>query len=152
MYGKHFESMYEGSMYGAGIAVFAVWGYAISHVRASMVELNPRLLSNTLGGTVEEVELAIEYLCKPDPESRHKEHGGRRLIREGQFQYFLPSWESYRKIRSADERREYNRVKQAEYRSKKPKRGKPLKGEEAYVRAFEGGDEQRAESIVSRGL
>ena len=30
MYGKHFASMYEGSLYGSGAVVFAVWGYVIA--------------------------------------------------------------------------------------------------------------------------
>jgi hypothetical protein len=119
MYGKHFESMYEGSMYGAGLSVFAVWGYVIAHVRKSKVELNPKKLSDTLGGSVEEIEEAINTLMSPDPDSRHKEHDGRRLIREGQFQYFVPSWESYQGIRNADDRREYNRLKQQEYRKRR---------------------------------
>lgn len=145
MYGKHFESMYEGSMYGSGVAVFAVWGYVIAHTRKSRVELNPKKLSDTLGGTISEIEAAIKFLMSPDPNSRHKEHGGRRLIKEGEFQYFLPSWESYQKIRNADERREYNRVKQAEYRSKRnPMKksvvGGPLKNEVAAVKAYEQGD------------
>lgn len=122
MYGKHFESMYEGSMYGAGVAVFAVWGYVISHTKDSVVELNPRKLADTLGGTKEEIVKAIKFLMEKDPESRHKAHEGRRLLREGEFQYRVPSWDEYRKIMNEDERREYNRIKQAEYRA----RGKPL--------------------------
>lgn len=118
MYGKHFESMYEGSMYGAGVPVFAVWGYVIAHARKARVELNPRKLADTLGGDVSEIETAIEFLMKPDPNSRHKEHEGSRLIKEGEFQYFLPSWETYQAIRSADDRREYNRLKQQERRQK----------------------------------
>lgn len=110
MYGKHFESMYEGSMYGAGIAVFAVWGYVISHARSGRIELNPRKLADTLGGEIGEVIGAIEFLMRPDPQSRHKAHEGRRLLKEGEFQYFLPSWEDYQKLRDAADLREYNRL------------------------------------------
>jgi hypothetical protein len=119
MYGKHFESMYEGSMYGAGVAVFAVWGYVIAHARKSRVELNPAKLADTLGGDVGDIEKAIKTLMKPDPNSRHKQHNGRRLLQEGQFQYFVPSWEIYHAIKNADDRREYNRLKQREYRQRK---------------------------------
>lgn len=119
MFGKHFESMYEGSMYGAGVNVFAVWGYVIAKAQRSRVELNPRKLADTLGGTVQEIEQAIEYLCKPDSESRFKEYDGRRLVKEGEFQYFVPSHEYYRSIKNEEHRREYNRIKQAEYRAKK---------------------------------
>jgi hypothetical protein len=123
--------------------------------------LNPKKLSDTLGGTVTEIEDAIEFLLKPDPKSRHKEHDGRRLIREGQFQYFVPSWETYQKIRNADERREYNRMKQAEYRDKKSKaqirREKKasddyMAKERRFDRAVKSGDEKLADDISSEGL
>ena len=111
MYGKHFESMYEGSMYGAGVAVFAVWGYVISHAREGKIELNPRKLRDTLGAeSIEEVEAAIIKLESTDPESRHKEEGGRRLVKEGEYQYRVPSWRHYQEIKNADDLREYNRL------------------------------------------
>src|SRR6266496_1587784 len=98
MWGKHFQSMYEGSMYGAGVAVFAVWGYVISHTRNSTVELNPKMLANTLGGTEAEVNDAIEFLSMADPKSRHKAHDGRRLVKQGEYLYMLPSWAEYQKL------------------------------------------------------
>jgi hypothetical protein len=109
MYGKHFESMYEGSMYGAGVAVFAVWGYVISHARGGVVELNPKKLADTLGGEVGEIVAAIKKLESPDPGSRHKDEDGKRLIKEGEYQYRVPSWDYYQKLRDAADLREYNR-------------------------------------------
>jgi hypothetical protein len=157
MYGKHFESMYEGSMYGAGVAVFAVWGYVIAHTQKSRVELNPKKLSDTLGGTLEEITAAISYLEQPDLNSRFKEHDGRRLIKEGQFQYFVPSHEHYRMMRNSEERREYNRNKQAEYRSKRSKtrkqvRNEHLSRESRFVEAEQLGDTDKADGIASEGL
>jgi len=116
MYGRAFESMYEGSMYGAGVAVFAVWGYVIAKGKKGIIELNPKKLADTLGGTEKEIREAIEYLMKPDPNSRFKEEDGKRLVKEGQFQYRVPSWDKYEVIRNEEHRREYNADKQAEYR------------------------------------
>lgn len=59
MYGKSFESMYEGSMIGAGINVFAVWNYIITKGRKGFVEINPKLLAFTLGGTEADVVSAL---------------------------------------------------------------------------------------------
>ncbi len=134
MYGKHFESMYDGSMYGAGINVFAVWGYVISHARNGTVELNPRKLSDTLGGPIEDIQAAIEFLMKPDSESRHKEHDGRRLLKDGEFQYSIPSWSNYQTLRNEEARREYNRVKQREYREKQRATAEERKYDEIYGR------------------
>lgn len=119
MYGKHFASTYTGSMVGAGINVFGVWGYVIANTVKSYVELNPKLLAMILGCSEAEITQAIDYLTAPDPRSRNKSHEGRRLIREGEFLYLVPTYESYRSILNQDERREYNRVKQAESRARR---------------------------------
>jgi hypothetical protein len=109
--------MYAGSMVGAGSCVFAVWGYVIANAVASRVELNPKLLSAIIGDPVEAIEAAIRKLEEPDDESRSKDNDGRRLVREGQFQYFVPTWEKYRLIRQEEERREYNRQAKRKERS-----------------------------------
>lgn len=118
MYGKAYESMYEGSMIGAGINVFAVWNYIIAKNRLGVIEINPKLLAFTLGGTADEVESALAFLQRPDPESRSKLEEGRRLVKEGQFQYRLVNWEHYDRMKNEADRREYNRRKQAEYRAR----------------------------------
>jgi len=109
MYGKTFKAMYEGSMLGAGWPIFAVWNYAIAKAVKSYVELNPRLIALVIGCEEVPIGKAIEELQKPDPESRCQDHEGRRLVREGQFLYFIPSWEKYHRVRSEEDRREYQR-------------------------------------------
>lgn len=119
MFGKHFSSMYTGSMVGSGACVFAVWGYAIAHAIDSRVELNPKLLACVIGEPEEAIREAITKLEQPDAESRSKVNDGKRLIREGQFQYYIPTWSKYAAIRNEMERREYNRQKKREEREKK---------------------------------
>jgi hypothetical protein len=155
VFGKHFSSMYSGSMVGSGALVFAVWGYVIANQKpdrevGAQVELNPRLLSAILGETVEDVVRAVEFLCAPDPESRSKEEGGRRLIRLGQFDYRVVNGKKYLAMRDEEARRESNRVAQAKSRARK--RGKPLPGEAAYVKALENGaSEGELSRIVDGG-
>lgn len=139
MYGKFFSSTFTGSMLGAGADVFAVWGYVIANTVASQVELNPQLLAPMIGMTPEAAQLAIDFLCAPDPFSRSKVEDGRRLIREGQFAYRVPNSETYRAVRNEDDRREYNRQKQAEHRlktrSRKSKRVKARVNDTSDVKA-----------------
>jgi len=123
MYGKYFASTFSGSMVGAGPVVFAVWGYVIANTVDSQVELNPRLLAAVIGTDAGEVVKALEYLCAADGNSRSEEHGGRRLLKEGSFAYRVVNHQTYRTIRNEDERREYNRVKQREFRAKKATQG-----------------------------
>ena len=110
MFGKHYESMYSGSMYGAGIGVFAVWGWVISHTVKSRVEVNLKRVADELGAKEEEIGAAISKLCSPDPNSRNKEHDGRRMVKEGVYQYFIPSHDIYHTIKNEDDRREQNRT------------------------------------------
>lgn len=124
MFGKHFESMYEGSMVGAGAVKFAVWGYVISKMRpdvdlGAIVSLNSRLLAPILGESVDVVQDAIEWLCEPDPESRTKKEEGRRLIRLGQFDYRVVNGAYYRELRDEEKRRQQLREAQQRFRDKK---------------------------------
>ena len=123
MYGKHYASMYDGSMVGAGAIVFAVWGYVIGNARpdrtiGTQVELNPKLLAFILGESEAAVEEAIEKLCAPDPKSRTPTLDGRKLVRHGSFSYQVVNGEKYRKIRDEEERRSQNREAQAKFRAK----------------------------------
>lgn len=123
MYGKHFASMYEGSLYGAGAVVFAVMGYIIAtqvpdKKLGSVVTLNPKKLADTLGEGQNDVLAAIEYLCKPDDQSTTKKAEGRRLIRVGEFEYQVVNGAKYRAIRDEEERRAQNREAQRRHREK----------------------------------
>ena len=118
MYGKFFASTFTGSMYGSGPDVFAVWGYVIANAVDSQVELNPRLLAGVIGTSPERIQAAIAILSSPDPNSRTKDHEGRRLIREGEFAYHVPNFLTYRSIRNEEDRRAYNREKQREHRQR----------------------------------
>src|SRR5215471_14011906 len=91
MYGKLYECTFTGSMYGKGAIMFATWSYVIAHTKPdNLVELNPVMLASTFGQcTPEDVEQAIETLCSPDPLSRSKKLEGRRLIKKGEFMYFI---------------------------------------------------------------
>ena len=65
---------------------------------------------------VEATRKALERLSSPDPDSRSQEHDGRRIQAvDGGWQ--LLNHAKYRAKMGADERREYNRLKQAQYRA-----------------------------------
>jgi len=124
-FGKHHASMYSGSMVGKGAEVFAVMGYVIANmvpdasvVGRMVVELNPKLLAFIIGEPEDEIASAIEVLCSPDPESRSKEEEGRRLLRAGQFEYYVVNGWKYRQKRDPAKRREQNREAQQRHREK----------------------------------
>lgn len=153
MYGKHFASMYEGSMVGAGAVVFAVMGYIIANAVpdrtvGTQVELNPKLLAFILGEKEADVAKAIEFLCTPDGNSRTKEEQGRRLVRLGQFSYRVVNGAKYRAMRDEEKRREQNREAK---RRERLKNGKPLVGEESTLRRLKAGQitQEHADNIAA---
>ena len=107
-------------MYGKGAIMFATWSYVIAHTKPdNLVELNPVMLASTFGQcTPEDVEQAIETLCSPDPLSRSKKLEGRRLIKKGEFMYFVVNADKYRTLPNDRERREYFAERQREHRER----------------------------------
>ena len=155
MFGKHFASMYSGSMVGSGAIIFAVMGYVVANAKpdkvvGTQVELTPVLLAAILGEPEKEVRAAIEFLCAPDPNSRTKREQGRRLVKLGSFDYQVVNGAKYREIRNEEERRKQNRVAQALSRARK--RGLPLDGEAEYCEALKAGDDALADQILEKHL
>ncbi len=68
--------------------------------------------------TVDECEAALDVLSSPDKYSRTSEHEGRRIEILDGTGWQLLNHAKYRAKMSEDERREYNRQKQAEHRAK----------------------------------
>jgi hypothetical protein len=97
-YVKVFQTMYTGSLYGAGMHVFAVWGWILAHKDESgVVEINPKLVANELGGTDQQVQETVNYLCAPDPNSRSTEEEGRRQKYRDRGQDRTEYWRDYKR-------------------------------------------------------
>lgn len=158
MYGKHFESMYEGSMVGCGAVVFAVMGYVIAKQKpdrdvGSQVHLNPRLLAAILGEQEKDIEEAVEFLCAPDPKTTTPDKGGRRLVKIGQFAYQVVNGAKYRAIRNEEDRREQNRQSKRRERQKVALGTGLLKGEQEHETADRNGaSREELERIVEKHL
>jgi hypothetical protein len=159
MWGKVFSTMFEGSLRGKGAVVFSVMTYIITKTQNSVVTLNPEVVAFLIGCKTCEVKDAIDLLCAPDPDSNLKEHEGRRLIREAQFQYRVVNWAYYNSIRNEEERKESNRVAAARYREKKQMedsakalrkaaKHKSLTNEDAAVRAEKDGNQALADKLA----
>lgn len=146
MYGRIFETMFEGSLVGSKPIVWAVWGYVIAKQRrdrivGSQVRLNSELLRVIFGTTEKEVEGAIEFLCKPDAHSSSKEKGGRRLVKLGEFEYQVVNGAKYMAVRDEEDRRRQNREAQRRFRGKGSRLGLdgPPTGQATSQRLADGG-------------
>jgi hypothetical protein len=75
-------------------------------------------LAKRAGITIQECEHGLLTLLSPDPYSRTPDHEGRRIeVIDGGWS--LLNHAKYRELMSYEERKEYNRRKQAEFRAKK---------------------------------
>lgn len=156
MYGRIFESMFEGSMVGSGAATFAVWSYVIAKMRedatvGAQVDLNPVILATILGESQKDIEAVIRRLCAPDPGSRTKDEDGRRLIKVGTFSYQVVNGPKYLAIQNLEQKRAADRERKRKQRANVP-RGRPLAGERAYEEALKRGDFDGAAAIAAAGL
>ena len=119
-FGKIFDSTFSGSMVGSGANVFAVWSYIIANTRPpGVVEINPVILSAIIGCHKDEIQKSVDFLQAEDPNSRTKDHEGRRLLKIGEFLYRVPTWQKYRDSRNDEERRAYNAEAQRKHRANK---------------------------------
>ncbi len=125
MYGKVFEQLYDSTLAvkareGAW-EVMALWPHMIALAdRNGDVDMPMAALSNKIGLPLSLVEKAISVLEEPDPDSRSPAEGGRRITRLHEhcaWGWHLTNYESYAKIRSADDRREYMRTLMKEKRA-----------------------------------
>ncbi len=74
--------------------------------------------------TVADTRRALKRLAAPDKDSRSQEHQGRR-IRPVEGGWHLLNHGKYRAKLNADDRREYDRKRKAEYRSKQKSHARP---------------------------
>ena len=123
MYGKLFTSMYDGTLgtEGPWQALVTFQQMVILADREGVVDMTSGALARRTNIPLEIIEAGIEALLKPDPKSRSEAEEGRRIVPledHRDWGWRLVNYEHYRKIRSAEERREYLRVAQQRRRDK----------------------------------
>lgn len=122
MYGKIFASLYQGTLRGKSHEILVFTNLIASCDREGFVDKHFKAIADEVGLTLEEVKQAVSNLEKADPESRSSELDGSRLEKieeHREWGWRIVNYVKYRMIRDEEERREYNRLRQAEYRAKK---------------------------------
>ena len=134
MYGKTFTSLWEGSMVGQADAQL-VFIFLFCHCDSEgFVEAHPAIIAAKTGIPLDRVKAALELLEGPDPQSRSKAEGGRRIMPltgDHLSGWKVVNYDYYRKLRKEEDRREYHRnywhkrkksSTQLNTRSKRPQR------------------------------
>lgn len=117
-YTKLFNSILASTIWREPSSIRIVWITMLAMANQNgEVEASIPGLSDLARISIEETEDALKALMAPDRYSRTKEHEGRR-IEEIDGGWKILNHATYRAKMSADERRQYKKEKQAEYRKR----------------------------------
>lgn len=148
-YTKLFQSLVTSSIWQEPNETRLVWITMLALAdREGVVEASVPGLANVAKVSLEKTQEALKVLKGPDKWSRSQEHEGRR-VEEVDGGWRILNHGKYREKLSSDDRREYQRVKQAEYR--RVRRAK-VPGEALGVKAMREGNEGLADRITSESL
>lgn len=120
MFGKIFESMFDGTMHGHWQAIVTLQQMIVLADQDGTVDMTPEALSARTSIPLEIITTGIAELEQPDPKSRTPDEDGRRIVRldpSRDWGWRITNYLAYRAIRSAEERREYMRQYQRDRRS-----------------------------------
>jgi hypothetical protein len=114
---KLFNSILDSTIWQEPLETKVVWITMLAMCdRNGDVHASIPGLARRAGVTITQCNAALACLESPDEYSRTKDHDGRRIA-EIDGGWSLLNHGKYRALLSAEERREYNRRKQAEYRA-----------------------------------
>jgi hypothetical protein len=116
-----FRSIFDGSLYGQFEPTVVFMAMLVIAEREGIVDMTPQAIAARCGYPLDIVLRGITELEKPDPQSRTPDEEGRRIVRleeNRDWGWRITNYEKYEKIRSAEERREYFRLKKREQRAK----------------------------------
>jgi len=118
-YTKLFSSILASTIWREDDKTRIVWITLLAMAdKKGLAECSVPGLADLARVSVDDCRVALQKLQQPDPDSRTQEHEGRRIApAEGGFSILNHS--KYRAKLNQDERREYLKIKQAEYRKRK---------------------------------
>ena len=119
MYGKVFESLYQGSLYGDWKAIITMQQLIVLADSKGIVDMTPQAISGMTSIPLDIIQDGIEALLLPDPDSRTDGHNGVRIKPVDDHRnwgWFLVNYDKYKNMRSAEDRREYMKNYMAEQR------------------------------------
>lgn len=119
MYGKIFELMYDGSLYGQWEALVTFQQMIVIADQEGFIDITPPALAARTGIPIEIIKKGIGVLESDDPYSRTSGENGKRIIRINKnrpWGWKIVNYKKYRDMASQEDRRKYMRGYMREYR------------------------------------
>lgn len=120
MYGKIFESMFNGSLCGKWEAIVTFQQMIVLCDSFGIVDMTPEALTARTSIPLKHIKTGIRLLEQPDKYSRSDLEGGRRLVRidpDRSWGWQIVNYEYYKTLASREDKREKDRTRLAEKRS-----------------------------------
>ena len=138
MFVKLFTSMFDGTLATKGPwqAVVTFQQMLILCDRSGILDMTAEAISRRTTIPLEVIQIGIETLEKPDIDSRRPDEEGRRIVRldpHREWGWQIVNYSYYRALRTAEERREYQRNLMRERRASAAGAGGERKTKKALV-------------------
>jgi len=121
MYGKIFESIYDGTLAEDWRALITFQQMIILCDSEGIVDMTPAAISRRTGIPIKYIKAGIDLLEQPDPCSRTPDDEGRRVVRLDEHRpwgWKIVNHQKYRDLNDYEKVRGQNRERQRRYREK----------------------------------
>ncbi len=121
MYGKVFDSIYDGTLYGHWQAIVTMQQMIVLASPDGIVDMTPQAMAARTSIPLEIIKAGIEVLEQPDPYTRTPGEEGRRIVRLDDHRpwgWRLVNHWKYMKLRDIEQKREADRKRISEKRNK----------------------------------
>jgi uncharacterized phage protein (TIGR02220 family) len=119
MYGKIFESIYEGTLAGHWQAIVTMQQLIVLANEDGVVDMTPEAIARRTSIPMDIIAAGLEHLAKPDPHTRTPGEDGRRIVLLDDHRpwgWRLVNHAKYRALRNLEQKREADRGRIAEKR------------------------------------
>jgi len=108
MYGKIFESIYDGSLYGHFEAIVTFQALIVLADEHGLIDISPQALSGRTSYPLDFVKTGLKALQQSDPHSRSQDEDGKRIVpldNGREFGWRIVNYDYYRNLaRRADKK------------------------------------------------
>ena len=122
MFVKLFRSILDSTIWMEEDHVLRIWLVLLLNCDSEgIVKMPIPAMAQRARVTLDQCREALTRLEAPDPDSQSKEEDGKRIVKISEEEpiWFIVNYETYRRIRNEEQRKEYHRNYMREYRARK---------------------------------
>ncbi len=121
MYGKIFESIYDGSLYGNFEAIVTFQALIVLADEHGLIDISPHALAGRTSYPIEIIKAGLKVLQQSDPHSRSQDEDGKRIVpldNGREFGWRIVNYDHYRNLASRQDTKVKARERKRRQREK----------------------------------